>query len=111
MLKNKVIEPSKSPWASPIVLVPKKDDTLRFCVDYRKLNEVTIKDSYALPRIDDALATLNGNQYFSSLDLNAGYWQIPMVEEDKDKTSFITDDGLFRFNVLAFGLTNVPATF
>ena len=72
---------------------------------------MTIKDSYARPRIDDALANLKGNQYFSTLDLNAGYWQIPMVEEDKDKTSFITDDGLFRFNVLAFGLTNAPATF
>ena len=93
MLRNKVIEPSKSPWASPIVLIPKKDCTLRFCVDYRKLNEVTVKDSYALPRIDDALATLNGNKYFSSLDLNAGYWQIPILEEDKEKTSFITDDG------------------
>ena len=78
MLKNKIIEPSKSPWALPIVLVPKKDDTLRFCVDNRKLNEVTVKDTYALPRIDYALSTLNGNKYFSSLNLNAGYWQIPM---------------------------------
>ena len=111
MLRHKVIEPFKSPWAFPIVLVPKKDGTLRFCVDYRKLNAITIKDSYALPRIDDALATLSGNTYFSSVDLNAGYWQIPMNEDDKDKTSFITDAGLFRFNVLAFGLTNAPATF
>ena len=111
MLKNGVIEPSKSPWAFPIVLVPKKDGTLRFCVDYRKLNDITVKDSYALPRIDDALATLSGNTYFSSIDLNAGYWQIPMNDADKDKTSFITDAGLFRFNVLAFGLTNAPVTF
>ena len=82
MLKNKVIEPSKRPWAFPIVLVPKKVGTLRFCVDYRKLNAVTTKDSYALPRIDDALATLSGNTFISSVDLNAGYWQIPMNEAD-----------------------------
>ena len=72
---------------------------------------VTVKDSYALTQIDDALATLNGNKYFTSLDLNAGYWQIPKSEKDKDKTSFFIDDGLLRFNVLAFGLTNAPATF
>ena len=111
MLQNRVIEPSKSPWAFPIVLVPKKDGSIRFCVDYRKLNAITVKDSYALPRIYDALASLSGNKYFSSLDMFAGYWQIPMTESDKDKTSFITSDGLYRFNVMAFGLTNAPATF
>jgi len=111
MLDKNVIEPSRSPWASPIVLVPKKDGTIRFCVDYRKLNAVTVKDSYTLPRIDDALASLNGNKYFTSLDLNAGYWQIPMDENDKEKTAFITDSGLYHFNVLSFGLTNAPATF
>ena len=97
---------------SPIVLVGKKDGTiLRFCVDYRKLNSVTIKDTYALPRIDDALGILNGHKYFTSLDLNAGYWQIRMSEKDKEKTAFITDSGLWQFNVLSFGLTNAPATF
>ena len=111
MLQNRVIEPSKSPWAFPIVLVPKKDGSIRFCVDYRKLNAITVKDSYALPRIYDALASLSGNKYFSSLDMFAGYWQIPMTESDKDKTSFITSDGLYRFNVMAFGLINAPATF
>ena len=94
MLKNKVIEPSKSPWAFPIVLVPKKDGTIRFCVDYRKLNAITVKDSYALPRIDDALATLSGNKFFTSLDLAQGYYQIPMSDKDKEKTAFITDSGL-----------------
>jgi hypothetical protein len=72
---------------------------------------VTVKDVYALPRVDDSLATLSGNKYFSGLDLFNGYWQIPMAEADKDKTAFITDDGLFEFNVMPFGLTNAPATF
>ena len=111
MLHNKVIEPSKSPWSFPVVLEPKKDGTIRFCIDYRRLNDITIKDSYALPRIDSALAMLNGNQFFSSLDLAAGYFQIPMDEKDKEKTAFITDSGLYQFNVMAFGLTNGPATF
>ena len=111
MLEKKIIEPSRSPWSSPIVLVPKKDGTIRFCVDYRRLNSVTKKDSYALPRIDEALALLNGNLYFSSFDCNAGYFQIPMDENSKEKTAFITDQGLFQFNVMSFGLTNAPTTF
>ena len=94
MMSSNVIRPSKSPWCSPIVLVGKKDGSIRFCVDYRKLNEVTIKDAYILPRIDDSLAALSGNKYFSGLDLNSGYWQIPMAEEDKAKTAFSTDRGL-----------------
>jgi predicted aspartyl protease len=111
MLRTKVIEPSRSPWSSPVVLVPKKDGTIRFCVDYRRLNDVTIKDKYALPRIDDALASLSGNKYFTSLDLAQGYLQIPMDPNDKEKTAFITDSGLYQFNVMSFGLTNAPATF
>ena len=111
MLKKKIIEPSRSPWSSPIVLVPKKDGTVFFCVDYRKLNAVTKKDSYALPRIDELLALLNVNHYFSSLDCNAGYFQIPMEQSSKEKSAFITDQGLFQFNVMSFGLTNAPATF
>ena len=111
MIKNKIIQPSRSPWASPVVLIPKPDGTMRFCIDYRKLNNQTIKDVYPLPRIDDSLALLGGNVYFSSLDLAAGYWQIPMADRDKYKTAFITEDGLFEFNVLPFGLNNAPATF
>lgn len=111
MLANKVIQPSKSPWASPIVLVRKKDNSLRFCVDYRKLNDVTHKDAYPLPRIDDTLNTLAGSKWFSTLDLLSGYWQVEVAEEDRAKTAFCTTEGLFEFRVMPFGLCNAPATF
>ena len=111
MLKRNVIEPSSSPWASPVVLVKKKDSTWRFCVDYRKVNEVTVKDSYPLPRIDDSSDTLSGSKWFSTLDLQSGYWQVEMVEEDKEKTAFATGIGLFHFHAMPFGLCNSPATF
>ncbi|UYV77425.1 K02A2.6-like [Cordylochernes scorpioides] len=111
MLKNGIISHSSSPWASPIILVKKKNGEFRFCVDYRNLNSVTVKDQYPLPRIDDCFDSLHGARYFTSLDLCSGYWQVEVEEQDREKTAFITPDGLYQFNVLPFGLCNGPATF
>jgi len=111
MHQDKVIEPSESPWCSPVVLVKKKDGSTRFCVDYRKLNDVTKKDSYPLPRIDDTLDTLSGSKWFSTLDLKSGYWQVEIKKEDREKTAFSCGSGLWQFAVMPFGLCNAPATF
>lgn len=111
MLHNKVISPSSSPWASPVVLVRKKDGKQRFCIDFRKLNSLTQRDVYPIPRIEDCLTALGGNRFFSSFDLFSGFWQIAMDSTDKQKTAFIVEGGLFEFNVMPFGLTNATATF
>ena len=112
MSQRGIIRPSTSPWSSPVVLAKKKDGSLRFCVDYRRLNAVTVKDAQPLPRIDDTLEALHGSRWFSTLDLQCGYWQIPIREKDKKKTAFCTGDGqLWEFEVLPFGVCNGPASF
>ena len=100
MLEKDIIQPSTSPWASPIVLVRKKDGSHQFCVYYRKLNSVTKKDAYPIPRIDDTLDTLVGSCWFSTLDLVSGYWQVEMSPTDREKTDFCVPDGLFEFKVM-----------
>ena len=111
MLLGGQIEFSDSPWASPVVLVMKKDGSTRFCVDYRHLNSLTVKEAYPLPRIDDSLRLLGSQQWFSTIDLASGYWQVAMSAETKRKAAFVTHEGLLQFWVMPFGLCNAPATF
>lgn len=111
MLAAGVIEESNGAWGFPVVLVRKKDGEIRFCIDYRALNSVTKRDVYPLPRIDETLETLGGATLFTTLDLKAGYWQIEVAPDDRDKTAFTTKQGLYRFVRMPFGLTNAPSTF
>ena len=111
MLENKVIEESNSPYSAPVVLVKKKNGKIRFCIDYRKLNEVTIKDRHPLPLISDTINIMNNSKYFSVMDLLSGYWNVIIKPEDRHKTAFITPDGLYQWIVMPFGLTNSPGTF
>ena len=112
MLESGVICPSNSPWASPVIMVSKKDSKLQFCIDFRQLNAATVKDAHPLPWVDDLLETLHGACWFSTLDLKSWYWKVPICEEDKPKTAFRTSSSqLYEFNQVPFGLCNAPATF
>lgn len=111
MLKQGIIEPSESPWSSPVVLATKPDGTWRFCVDYRKLNAACPRDVYPLPVISEALSRLEGSSFFSGVDVQAGYHQINLKKEDRPKSAFITADGLYQFKVMPFGMANSPSTY
>ena len=111
MLVKEIMCPLVSPWSSPIVLVTKPDESVRFCIDYQKVNSVSKKDAYPLPGIDDTLNVLGGAQYFTTLDLQSGYWQDALEEKSKELSTFSTSKSHWEFNVLPFGLSNAPATF
>lgn len=111
LLQNNIIRESSSPYASPIIIVKKKTGDKRLCIDYRALNNKTVKQHYPIPRIEDQIDRLAGNIFFSTLDLASGYYQIPLSEESKPKTAFVTPDGQFEFNRMPFGLANAPAVF
>ena len=104
-----VIHRSTSPWSSPVVIIRKKN--WHFCIDFCQVNAITHKDAYPLPKIEEMLESLSGAQYFSTLDLASGYWQVELEESAREKTAFSTPVGLFEFNVMPFGLTNAAATF
>ena len=111
MLNKGVIRESKSPWQSPVVLVKKHDGTDRFVIDFRQINSISTLQGGKIPLIADTLDALKGAKFFTSLDLKSGYWQMAVAEEDREKTAFLTHEGLFEFNVMPFGLKSAPFSF
>jgi hypothetical protein len=111
LLEKGFICPSSSSWGAPLIFVPKKDGTQRLCMDYRALNEVTIKNKYPLPRIDDLFDQLHGASVFSKIDLRTGYHQLKVRECDIPNTAFVSRYGLYEYTVISFGLTNAPTYF
>ena len=110
LLEYDMIEPSKSPWACGVVMAKKKGDQLRFCCDFRYLNSVTVKDAYPIPRIDESLSKLGDAKFFTTLDLGSAFWQVPLRKQDRDKTGFACELGLFQWKRMPFGLCNATAT-
>ncbi|GBE78770.1 predicted protein [Sparassis crispa] len=110
-LRDGIIEPSKSPWSAPLILIRKKDGKMRVCVDFRQLNNFTVRNAYPLPRIDDSYQNLRGARFFTTLDLRSGYWQIPLSAASRPLTAFATRFGHYQFRVMPLGLCNAPATF
>lgn len=111
MIDLGIVEPSSSPYASPVVIVKKKDGSNRFCCDYRKLNQVTVTDAEPIPDQEEIFAKLARDQYLTKIDLSKGYWQVPLTDNAKELTAFVTSDGLFHFKNMPFGLVNAPASF
>src|SRR6266498_2730975 len=111
MLKEGIIKKSKSPWISSVVLVSKKDGSIRFCVDYKKVNDLTIVDAHPLPIVNDTVDKIGGKKYYTSIDLASRYWQVVVDKKSQDITAFVTPWGLYQFNVMPFGLTNASVTF
>ena len=111
LLQQGIIVPSRSPWAAPVVLVPKADGSRRLCIDYRKLNLVTVSDPYPIPRIEDMIDNVGGSRWITAIDLTKGYWQVPMEKTSQPKTAFVTPWGKYEFTTMPFGLVAAPSTF
>jgi len=111
MLKAGMISPTISDWSANVVLAKKSDNSLRFAIDYRRLNQITKADVYPIPKLDSCLEALNGASWFSTVDLRSSFWQIAQSEKDSNKTTFVTRKGLFKFNTISFGLKNSTSLF